>query len=210
MENLDPAAEMVAAGKPFIACFWHGRMLMIRHGWRFEAPMSILISHHRDGRFISRTLELLGIGTIAGSSSRGGDAAFRQMLRTLSDGAYVGVTPDGPRGPRMRAKAGVIRAAQLSGAPLVPVSFGVSRRRVLDSWDRFVLPLPFARGEVRLGDPISVPRDANDEEQEAKRRELEETLNALTEALDREFGHDPVAPGDARSARAKRSDAPAT
>lgn len=194
IENADIAGRMVADGTPFIACFWHGRMLMIPNAWKYDARMSILISHHRDGVFISRTLAHLGIGTIAGSSSRGGGGALVNMVRALKRGEYMGITPDGPRGPRMRAAPGATAAARLSGAVLLPVSYSAARRRVLNSWDRFVVPLPFSRGIIRLGTAIEVPRDADEAQLEATRRRLESELISLTTALDTELGVDPVDP----------------
>jgi hypothetical protein len=192
IENADAVSRCVAEGKPFIACFWHGRLLMIPHAWAYTAPMHILISHHRDGRLIAGALDRLGIRTISGSSSRGGDAAVLRMVRALRRGEYVGLTPDGPRGPRMRASLGVIRTAQRTGVPIVPVSFAASRRKVLRSWDRFVLALPFARGVIGIGDFIEVPPDADAETLERQRRRLEDDLNTLTRELDARFGFDAI------------------
>lgn len=197
IENAQIADRMIADGTPFIACFWHGRMLMIPNAWKYDARMSILISHHRDGVFISRTLAHLGIGTIAGSSSRGGGGALVGMVRALKRGEYMGITPDGPRGPRMRAAAGAVAAARLSGAKLLPVSYSAARRRVLGSWDRFVVPLPFSRGIVRLAAPIDVSPDADETALETTRLALEATLIDLTAALDAELGVDPVEPAPA-------------
>jgi lysophospholipid acyltransferase (LPLAT)-like uncharacterized protein len=194
IDNIDIADRLVADGTPFIACFWHGRMLMIPNAWRYDAKMSILISHHRDGVFISRTLAHLGIGTIAGSTSRGGAGALVAMVRALKRGEYMGITPDGPRGPRMRAAPGATAAARLSGAVLLPVSYGAARRRVLGSWDRFVVPLPFSRGIVRIGMPIEVPNDADEAGLESIRQKLENDLIALTTTLDSELGVPPVEP----------------
>lgn len=194
VENTDIADRMIADGTPFIACFWHGRMLMIPNAWKYSARMSILISHHRDGIFISRTLAHLGIGTIAGSSSRGGAGALVSMVRALKRGEYMGITPDGPRGPRMRAAPGAATAARLSGAVLLPVSYSATRRRVLGSWDRFVVPLPFSRGIIRVGAPIEVPRETDDAGLEAVRQKLEVDLINLTMALDSELGVAPVEP----------------
>lgn len=194
IENGEIADRLISDKRPFIACFWHGRMLMIPNAWKYDARISILISQHRDGIFISRTLGHLGVGTIAGSSSRGGGGALVAMVRALKRGEYVGITPDGPRGPRMRAAAGAAMAARLSGAVLLPVSYSATRRKVLSSWDRFILPLPFTRGILRIGQPIDVPRDADDTAIEHARVRLETELIALTDALDTELGVDRVEP----------------
>ncbi|MGB0630675.1 MAG: lysophospholipid acyltransferase family protein [Alphaproteobacteria bacterium] len=198
IENGDVAANLIEKGRPFIACFWHGRMLMIPNAWVYSAPVSILISQHRDGVFISRTLQHLGVATIAGSSSRGGGNALISIVRALKRGEYVGITPDGPRGPRMRVAPGAISAAKLSGAVLLPVTFAASRSRVFSTWDRFLLPYPFARGIVRIGQPIAVPRDTDEIQSERFRQELERSLIDLTVTLDSEFGRDPVRPDELR------------
>ena len=200
VENADIPKKLVADGKPFIACFWHGRMLMIPNAWVYPAPISILISQHRDGIFISRTLRHLGVGTIAGSSSRGGGGALVAMVRALKRGEYIGITPDGPRGPRMRVAPGAISAARLSGAALLPVTFATSRCRILSSWDRFLFPYPFGRGIVRIGDPITVPRDADENVSELLRQNLEHSLIDLTIKLDSEFGCEPVLPEEVPTA----------
>jgi lysophospholipid acyltransferase (LPLAT)-like uncharacterized protein len=122
------------------------------------------------------------------------------MVRALKRGEYMGITPDGPRGPRMRAAPGATAAARLSGAVLLPVSYSAARRRVLNSWDRFVVPLPFSRGIIRLGTAIEVPRDADEAQLEATRHRLESELISLTTALDTELGVDPVDPAPEISA----------
>ena len=198
IENARLADTLVGDGRPFIACFWHGRMLMIPNAWVYSAPVSILISQHRDGVFISRTLQHLGVGTIAGSSSRGGGNALIAMVRALKRGEYIGITPDGPRGPRMRVAPGAISAAKLSGALLLPVTFAAVRSRVFSSWDRFLLPYPFTRGVVRIGEPINVPRDADDALSEQLRQDLERTLIDMTMTLDKELGREPITPEEAR------------
>ncbi|MHA1598195.1 MAG: lysophospholipid acyltransferase family protein, partial [Alphaproteobacteria bacterium] len=89
-----------ATGKPFILAFWHGRLLMMPHTWQTDKNIYVLISMHRDGRLIADTIERLGVKTIAGSSSKGGAAALRGMVKALKGGDYIGISPDGPRGPR--------------------------------------------------------------------------------------------------------------
>jgi lysophospholipid acyltransferase (LPLAT)-like uncharacterized protein len=186
-------------GKPFILAFWHGRLLMMPYCWRQGTPIRVLISQHPDGRFIAQTIRHFGLDAVAGSSSRGGAAAMRAILKSLQENVSVGFTPDGPRGPRMRASAGVVQAARLAGAPILPCAFASRRRRVLGSWDRFILALPFTRGVFIWDQPITVARDAGDEEIEAARRQVEERLNAITETADRLLGAEPVAPAPAPS-----------
>ncbi len=184
----------LVGGAPFIGAFWHGRMLMIPFLWNRRAPIHILISEHADGRFISRVIAHFAVDFIAGSSSNGGAAALRQMARTLKGGGCVAVTPDGPRGPRMRAAAGIVVTAKLAGVPIIPATYSTTRGRVLETWDRFFLALPFGRGVFIIGDPVVVPPDADAAALEAARRELEARLNAITAEADLMCGRVPVEP----------------
>lgn len=180
--------------KPFILAFWHGRLLMMPYTWRRGRFMNMLISQHRDGDLIAKTIGHFGLGTVRGSSRHGGAGALRSLVRALARNNYAGVTPDGPNGPRMRASDGIISLARLSGAPIIPVAFGASRRTILKTWDRFVVPFPFSRGVFLWGDPIHVARDADPHAQEAARKTVEESLNALTREADRLCGREPVTP----------------
>ncbi len=196
-----PVTErFLSSGRPFIACFWHGRMLLMRAALPSGTTIHILISEHRDGILISRALANLGVMTVAGSSKRGGVSAFRSMQRLLAEGQTVAVTPDGPRGPRMRAKLGAIKAAQLAGVPLLPISGAARRRRVLGTWDRFCLALPFGRGVVLWGEPIEVPDEAGRAELERLRLMLEDRLNEMTTEADRRFGQSVIEPAARRPA----------
>ena len=181
-------------GRPFILAFWHGRILMMPYCWRRGQAIDMLISQHRDGRFIAETVRHFGIHTVAGSSSKGGSAALRSMLRGLKDGRCVGITPDGPRGPRMRASEGIVQLARLAGVPVIPCSFSARRRKQLSSWDRFVVALPFSSGVFVWGDPIDVPADASPSVLGALRTALEDRLNAITDEADRRMGHAPTDP----------------
>jgi hypothetical protein len=182
------------SGRPFILAFWHGRLLMAPIAWRPGASMNMLISAHGDGRIIADAIRHFDLGTITGSSSKGGTGALRAMLKALAAGQNVGVTPDGPRGPAMRASPGIVAAARLSGAAILPLSYATSNRRVLGSWDRFHLALPFSRGVFVWGEPLTVPRDADEPAIEAARRRLERRLNDITDAADRYCGNPPVIP----------------
>lgn len=192
----DIPARFWDEGRPFIIAFWHGRLLMMPYCWRKGVPIRMLISQHADGLFISHTIRHFGLDTVAGSSSRGGSAAMRALLKSLQAGASIGFTPDGPRGPRMRASAGVVQAARLAGVPILPCTFAAQRRFVLGSWDRFIFALPFTRGVFIWDQPISVARDAAESDIEAARQRLEDRLNAITAEADRLVGSEPVLPAE--------------
>jgi lysophospholipid acyltransferase (LPLAT)-like uncharacterized protein len=189
VEGGDTLRRQRAGGQSYIGAFWHGRMLMIPMVWRRQAPMHMLISAHRDGRIIADAVGHFGIGSITGSTRRGGSAALREMMNRLAAGECVGITPDGPRGPLMVASAGLINLARLAAVPIVPVTFATSRRRILASWDRFHLALPFGRGVFLIGEPIAIARDLDAAELEDARRLVERRLNAMTADADRRVGH---------------------
>jgi lysophospholipid acyltransferase (LPLAT)-like uncharacterized protein len=180
-------------GKPFILALWHGRLLMQTKCWRSDRKFHMLISSHRDGRLIARTIGHLGLESVAGSTKKGGAQAFRAMVKILKSGEYVGITPDGPRGPRMRATMGVVNLAKLSGVPIIPVSCSASRRKLMGSWDRFMVAKLFSKGVFTWGEPIEVPRDASKEDLETLRQTVEDTLTALTNEADGLCGQPTVA-----------------
>ncbi len=184
-------------GKPFIVGFWHGRLLMLPAFWTRRRVLHILVSGHPDGQLVARTSGHFGIRSIAGSTTRGGGAALRAMLKALKDGDCVGIAPDGPRGPRMRASDGIVTVARMSGAPILPVAYGSARRRILSTWDRFAVAWPFASGVIVWGTPITVARDADGEALEAARRQVEDSLNAITAEADGRCGRAPVEPAPA-------------
>ena len=201
----EDADAMFRAGQPFITAFWHGRLMLASHGWQAEQPVHVIISRHPDGENIARATRRLGVVPVRGSSTRGGAAALRESLRLLKKGGYVAISPDGPRGPRMRVQPGIIGLARLSGVPIVPLTFAVSRRKVARSWDRFVIALPFGRGVFAWGPPLHVSADADAAAMEDARRTLEERLNVLTAEADRMVGAEPIEPaGDTARAEGRQ------
>jgi lysophospholipid acyltransferase (LPLAT)-like uncharacterized protein len=192
-QNSAVREQLAASRQPFILCFWHNRVLLMPYSWRqMPLPFHMLISAHRDGRLISQIIGKFGLGTVAGSKNKQGALAFRTLRRYLKDGGCVGITPDGPRGPRMVAGKGAVVLAQMAGVPLVPVSLATSRRRMLGSWDRFLVAWPFGRGIIAWGEPLTVPADADAATIEACRQELEARLNLVSDSVDQQLGHTPV------------------
>ena len=180
-----------------ILCIWHGRFPLIHAMWSFKrgAPEGkMLISQSREGGIVAHTSRTVGAGVIRGSAakgrqSKGGLEAVREMARHLKGGGITGVTPDGPRGPRMRVKKGPVQVAKLAGVPLMPVAWATSNRIVFDSWDNFILPLPFGRGAKVWGNPIAPPGpDASDDEIEQVRLALEVEMIRVSAEADRLAG----------------------
>jgi lysophospholipid acyltransferase (LPLAT)-like uncharacterized protein len=139
--------------RPAIYVFWHAHLLPLTWAHRDRGVVG-LVSRHRDGEYIAGVMRAWGYGTARGSSTRGGSAGLRQVVRALRSGASVGITPDGPRGPARMAKPGAIAAARLTGAPIVPVAAAARRHWRLGSWDGFIIPRPFTRLLVGYGEPI--------------------------------------------------------
>ncbi len=182
------------AGTPFLLGFWHGRMLMAPKAWDRRVAIDMLISRHIDGRFIAQTMKHFAIGTISGSSSAGGTGALRAMLTAFKAGHCAGITPDGPRGPRMRASDGVVNVARMAGVAIVPLAYSARHSIVLNSWDRFIIPLPFTSGVFVWGEAVEIARGADADAVEAARALVEERLNAVTLEADRLMGATPVTP----------------
>jgi lysophospholipid acyltransferase (LPLAT)-like uncharacterized protein len=184
---------LLDAGKPLIICLWHGRMFFLSGGWaRPPQRLGVLTSAHRDGQLVARGAQAFGYDTVLGSSRRGGANALRGMSRLLNQGVAVVITPDGPKGPRMRLKPGAVKAAQMTGVPLVALTGSARPRKVFATWDRFCLPLPFARAEIHYGPPIYVPRDADAATLEHCRRAVEDSLNELTNAAERALDQEEI------------------
>lgn len=171
-------------GKPFILAFWHRHLLLMPYAYRGRR-ISVLVSQSRDGELIARTVARLGIDSSRGSSSRGGMAGMRALLRKAADGWDIAFTPDGPRGPLREVQPGVILAAAATGLPIQPVAIAASRAKLLRSWDRFIVPLPFAAVHFVYGEPLVVERRGN---LEAAAAELKARLDAAEEAAERWAG----------------------
>lgn len=161
-EGGEHVSRLFGEGRSVIVSFWHAQQLMM--------PLAIprlvahvLISQHRDGELIRRIIARFGLDAVRGSSTRGGAEALRRMIRIGRSGGNLALTPDGPKGPRQIAKIGVIQLARATGAPIIPMAFGCSKK-LFASWDRFIMPYPFSRGIFLMGPPIWVSPDASADE----------------------------------------------
>ena len=183
--EIHPDAAKVS--DPAIITFWHGRLLMMPQVYfmlrgRRAKPPFMLISQHGDGRIIALATRLLGIHSVAGSSSRGGLRALLELIKLVKAGHDIGFTPDGPRGPRHELKEGVVTAAVKTGSPILLCAYSTNRRWQLRSWDGMIIPKPFSRGVFLVGEPIYV---AEGDELETARIRIQSALNELTDKADR-------------------------
>jgi lysophospholipid acyltransferase (LPLAT)-like uncharacterized protein len=172
---------------PAIYCVWHNRLALCMTAYfgyvkkRNSTPgMAAMVSASRDGGFLTGILECFNVQPVRGSSSRRGPQALLELTTWAERGYDLAITPDGPRGPVYVVQDGVMSLAQLTGLPIVPVSYHLNWKIRVKSWDRFQIPLPFSRCEMIYEKPIFVPREASDEEREKLRKQLEETLKEIS------------------------------
>jgi len=182
-----PLRDFVRQGNTGIAAFWHYSFLFLFHYFR-DFPAAVMVSASRDGEYIARLAQLMGHLPVRGSSHRGGVKALREMIDQLRQGRNSAIVADGSQGPARQAQAGCILMASKSGKPIFPVAWAADRALIFNSWDRTVVPLPFARVVVRIGEPLTVPSAVTSEQVEAYRLELEQRLNRLYDAVWHEVG----------------------
>ncbi len=173
--------------QPVIFSLWHNRLalsLPVYHRYFLarqpQRKLAALISASRDGAILARTLEHFGIEPVHGSSSRRGAQALRELSTWAEKGYDLAITPDGPRGPRYRVQKGIVALAQITGFPVVPISAHIHWKKCFKSWDAFQFPLPFTRCDVRIGEPVTVPREVGEADREGYRAELESRMNFIT------------------------------
>jgi lysophospholipid acyltransferase (LPLAT)-like uncharacterized protein len=173
--------------EPAIYCVWHNRLALSMFAYfgyvksrNRTAGMAALVSASKDGGFLTAILQRFGVQPVRGSSSRRGPQALLELTSWAERGYDLAITPDGPRGPRYKVQDGVMILAQVTGLPIIPVSYQLGWKIRINSWDRFLIPLPFSRCEMIYEKPVRVPRDASDQQCELLRQELENRLRAIS------------------------------
>ena len=171
-----------------IFCGWHGRSFIFANFFRGRG-YHVVISQSRDGDIQNHIFSKLGYKTIRGSTGRGGARALIESIRALREGGTMAMTPDGPRGPTHVVQGGVMVMALKSGACLIPVGISARPRLLIRSWDRYMVPVPFARALLIFGNPICVPAAADEDCVESCRLLLESEINRLEAESERRMGH---------------------
>jgi lysophospholipid acyltransferase (LPLAT)-like uncharacterized protein len=167
----------------YIFAFWHAHLLLMLHS-KFRRPITVMSSSSRDGDLAVWAYHTYGVDAVRGSSTRGGQAALRGVVRRARNGSNLAFTPDGPKGPPRVAKEGIIFAAQMASLPIIPVAFMASRVKRLGSWDRMIVPKPFARAVFLYGEPIPIARDMDVEE---ARLTVERAMNDVADRAENHF-----------------------
>ena len=182
--NRDVESRLEKQGKAIIYTFWHGRMLYFPYLYRFSNKSTILTSPSEDGEIVARTAKIFGFSSIRGSSFKRGGPALLKMTRSIKEGKAVTMVADGSRGPLYKVQEGIINLAYLTGAPILPVVYGVKNKIQLKTWDRFIIPLPFSKIKVMYGDPVYVDKKTEEKKSKSKLEELEKKLKEITQAVD--------------------------
>ena len=175
-------------GESPIYTFWHNRLLMMPL-IALGHNVVIVISQHKDGEYISQVMKRFGFKSVRGSTTRGGSTALRQMVRKMRKGWHGAITPDGPTGPRYKLKEGVLLLSAFTGCPIIPLAFNSERKKILSTWDGFLVPYPFSRGVMIIGHPIYINKKDLDniEAFEEQKRRVEQALIQVTEEADNWF-----------------------
>lgn len=176
--------EAVAKGGPILFALWHGRMFLSIQAHRHEGIVT-MASLSKDGEIIAAWLEKNGYAVARGSSSRAGGSALRAMVREIRAGRHAALTVDGPRGPARVVQPGIVQLAKLTGGWILPITSSSARPRFLQSWDRYLVPLPFSKNVVAYGPAFQVSADVPDEAAAAR---VAEELDAATREADAEMG----------------------
>jgi lysophospholipid acyltransferase (LPLAT)-like uncharacterized protein len=179
--NVDP--KRPDCRQRYIYAFWHENLLLPAYHYG-RSDVHVLISQHADGELIAEVCRHLGFRTVRGSTARHGVEALRRLLK-LGRAAHLGITPDGPRGPRRQVQPGLVYVAAKTGLPIVPTGFAYDRPWRARSWDRFAVPRPWSRATCVTAEPIRVPAEASRPQLEAYRRQVEDALLRAGDAAER-------------------------
>tara|TARA_Y100000590_G_scaffold410607_1_gene503836 strand:- start:10536 stop:11201 length:666 start_codon:yes stop_codon:yes gene_type:complete len=164
------------SNKPFILAFWHSQLLMISFSWKSKKRINILASSHSDGRFGAIVGKYFKLNNIP-ISKKNNNLSLRPIFKILKNKDYVGITPDGPRGPKEIVSEGIIKIAKSSNIPIIPVGFWSSKNIKLNSWDSFLITLPFSKCAFVWNNPIKIPSTSGKKQIEYYKKLLEKKIN---------------------------------
>jgi lysophospholipid acyltransferase (LPLAT)-like uncharacterized protein len=186
-ERFERVREIVDQHHGAILVSWHGRTLIPANIFRHRGYWA-LISLSRDGDIQDRIFRRFGYQTIRGSSGRGGVRAALQLAKKISEGGVLAFTPDGPRGPTRKVQQGTIFLAQRSGRPIIPLGISARPRKLLPTWDSYLIPSPFARGAFVVGEPIFIGQDLDEAGKERAAEELAAAIDACEQRAESLLG----------------------
>lgn len=185
------AVADIVASRRYIFAIWHSRILLPAF-WHRDANASVMVSNSADGEIAAQMLHQYGHQTIRGSTRKQGMRALLRQVADMHKHVRPGVvTPDGPQGPRYRVQPGVVLLSQKTGFPIIPLAYSAKKRKVFNSWDRFVLPVPWSKCALVYGHPISIPATFGPEKKALTVyiQKVENELNRVTTTADAMCGH---------------------
>ena len=192
LKNRKKIENLLERNESFIYSFWHDQLLMCPLTWQSNSNIKVLISKHRDGDIIAQLISNLGFEAIRGSThktnkikNKGGLLSARKMIKSLKNGISIGISPDGPKGPRHKVSEGILSISRLSKSVILPVGIGFKKKWVLNTWDKFIIPKPFNEITVIWGDPI--PAITNEKNNHQFRTKLESKMNNLTAQANKNY-----------------------
>lgn len=192
LKNRKKIESLLERNESFIYSFWHDQLLMCPLTWQSNSNIKVLISKHRDGDIIAQLISNLGFEAIRGSThktnkikNKGGLLSARKMIKSLKNGISIGISPDGPKGPRHKVSEGILSISRLSKSVILPVGIGFKKKWVLNTWDKFIIPKPFNEITVIWGDPI--PAITNEKNNHQFKTKLESKMNNLTAQANKNY-----------------------
>ena len=192
LKNRKKIENLLERKESFIYSFWHDQLLMCPLTWQSNSNIKVLISKHRDGDIIAQLISNLGFEAIRGSThktnkikNKGGLLSARKMIKSLKNGISIGISPDGPKGPRHKVSEGILSISRLSKSVILPVGIGFKKKWVLNTWDKFIIPKPFNEITVIWGDPI--PAITNEKNNHQFKTKLESKMNNLTAQANKNY-----------------------
>ena len=177
IKNDQLSKKMLLNKEPFILAFWHSQLMMVGHVWKSKNTLNMLASSHSDGRFgsyIAGHFNLKNISIMAKNKS----PSLRKVFKILNEKNYIGITPDGPRGPNKKVSEGIIKIAMHSQVPIIPLGFASNKNFKLNSWDSFLITYPFSKCNFVWGEPITIPSSTKENEIEKYKIFLEDKINS--------------------------------
>ena len=163
IENNNYPNEYWKDEKPFILAFWHSQLMMVSFSWSYKKKINILASGHSDGRFGAKVGNFFKLNNIQ-TSNKNKNLSLRPVFQLLKSRQYIGITPDGPRGPKEKVPEGIIKIAKSTNVPIIPLGYWSSRNFTLRSWDSFLITLPFSKCNFVWGEAVKIPQNLKDNE----------------------------------------------
>ena len=176
IENANNVIHYWNTKQPFILAFWHNQLMMISFSWKIKKKINVLASGHSDGRFGAIVGKYFNLNNIP-TSIHNNKISLRKIFKLIKTNNYIGITPDGPRGPKEKVSEGIIKIAKNTQIPIIPIGFSSSKNFSLASWDSFLITFPFSKCSFVWGEAIAIPKNMKDDELKSLQILVEKKIN---------------------------------